>query len=110
MESDWKIFRKRVPEWRERYLATKNQEIIRILTAEITTATEQFWNAKHRMEEEAQTLVNCLDGHSRSKMQWYLFMMYQYELIRDADLEEFSENLRKQVIASSKSTELIDKE
>ena len=95
LESDWKIFRKHVPEWRERYLATKNQELVRILTAKNPTPTEQFWNAKNRMEEEAKTLVDCLDGHSRSKMQWYLFLMYQHGLIRDPDLEEFSEDLRE---------------
>ena len=53
------------------------------------------------MEEEAETLVNCLDGHSRSKMRWHLFLMYQHGLIRDADLQEFSADLQEQVITSS---------
>jgi hypothetical protein len=34
LESDWKTFRKRVPEWRERYLMEKNREIIAILAGE----------------------------------------------------------------------------
>jgi hypothetical protein len=40
-------------------------------------------------------LVDCLDGHSRSKMQGYLFLMYRHGLTGDDDLEEFSEALRE---------------
>jgi len=99
-ESDWKIFRKRVPEWRERYLSEKNKEIISILTDKDKTPTEQFWNAKEKMKEEAMVLVDCLDGHSRSKMTWYLFLMYRHGLIHDADLHEFSKDLREHILAS----------
>ena len=53
-ESDWKTFRNRVPEWRERYLRKKNKEIIRILTDENKTPTEQFWEAKEKMEKETK--------------------------------------------------------
>jgi protein-tyrosine phosphatase len=96
-ESDWKLFRKRVPEWRERYLRLKNKEIVGVLTTRDKTPTEQFWAAKEKIEEEAKILVHCLDGHSRSKMQFYLFLMYRYGLIEDNDLEEFSKELREQV-------------
>ncbi|MEW6667922.1 MAG: hypothetical protein AB1512_22150 [Thermodesulfobacteriota bacterium] len=93
-ESDWKTFRKRVPEWRERYLLNKNQEIIGILSDENKTPTERFWDAKNIMKKEAKTLVDCLDGHSRSKMEWYLRLMHRHGLIHDSDLQEFSEALR----------------
>ncbi len=95
LESDWKTFKKRVPEWRERFLLKKNEEIIGILSDESKTPTERFWDAKTRMKEEAKILVDCLDGHSRSKMEWYLFLMHRHGLIQDADLKEFSEPLRE---------------
>ena len=101
-ESDWKIFRKRVPEWRERYLGMKNKDIIGVLTDKNKTPTEQFWDAKEKMEKEARILVDCLDGHSRSKMHWYLYLMHRHGLIQDADLEEFSEELREQLLAASR--------
>jgi hypothetical protein len=102
LESDWKTFRKRVPEWRERYLMKRNQEIKGILTDERRTPTEQFWDAKDKMQKEARVLVDCLDGHSRSKMRWYLFLMHRHGLIEDADLQEFSDELREQILASSR--------
>ena len=106
LESDWKTFRKRVSEWRERYLQNKNKEIIGILADERKTPTERFWDAKERMKEEADTLVDCLDGHSRSKMEWYLLLMHRRGLIQDSDLDEFSEALRERVLTVSRERAL----
>jgi hypothetical protein len=103
LESDWKIFQKHVPEWRERYLMQKNEEIIGILTDEGKTPTERFWDAKKRMKEDSKILIDCLDGHSRSKMDWYLFLMHRHGLIQDADLIEFSETLREELLTRSKA-------
>ncbi|MBI5585122.1 MAG: hypothetical protein HY892_15015 [Deltaproteobacteria bacterium] len=104
MKSDWKIFQKRVPEWRERYLLKKNGEIVGILADEGKTPTERFWEAKKRMKEEAKVLRDCLDGHSRSEMEWYLLLMHRHRLIHDADLIEFSVALREQVLSRSKAS------
>ena len=97
-ESDWKTFRKRIPQWRERYLRVRNEEVAGILMHTGGTPTEQFWKAKERMEEEARILVDCLDGHSRSKMSWYLLLMYRHGLIGEEDLEEFSAEVREGVL------------
>jgi hypothetical protein len=45
-ESDWQLFRERVPEWRERYLENVNDEIARLFTAEGGTPTEIFWKRR----------------------------------------------------------------
>lgn len=103
LESDWKTFRKSVPEWRERHLLEKNKEIIAILSDGSKTPTERFWDAEEKMKKEGRILVECLDGHSRSKMQWYLFLMHRHGLIRDDDLEEFSEDLRDHILAASRN-------
>lgn len=102
MESDWQTMRKRIPEWRENYLAKKNGEIAAALLAENKTPTERFWDAKDKMDKEARILRDCLDGHSRSSMQRDLCLMYRYGLIGDADLEGFSEGLRESVMASAR--------
>lgn len=104
LESGWKIFCKRVPEWRERYLAQKNKEFAVILTDENKTPTDRFWRAQKRIEEEARILADCLDGHSRSKMQWYLLLMYRYRLVVDKDLDEFSDALREEILNKNKGS------
>lgn len=100
-ESDWKLFRKRVPEWRVRYLQSKNKEIVAILTDKNKTPTEQFWDTKKKMDKEARILVDCLDGHSRSKMDWYLLLMYRHGLINSDDLREFGEELQEYISKAS---------
>jgi predicted protein tyrosine phosphatase len=56
----------------------QNKQIIGILTNERKTPIERFWDAKQRMEEEARILVDCLAGHSRSKVQWCLPLMHRH--------------------------------
>ena len=100
-ESDWKFFWKCVPGWRERYLRAKNQEIVGLLTDEGKTPTEQFWGAQEKIKDEARILVDCLDGHSRSKMFQYLFSLYRHGFVEEADLEGFSNALRDQILQLS---------
>ena len=102
MESDWIIFRRQVPEWRERYLRMKNREIAATLADESRSPTEQFWEAKKKMEQEARVLTDCLDGHSRSDMDFYLVLMHRRGLIKDEDMEEFSATLQAEVLGTSK--------
>lgn len=101
LEADWQTMRKRVPEWRERYLKRKNEELVAVLQDENKTPTERFWAAKEKMEKEARILRDCLDGHSRAKMFRYLLLMYLHGLIGQADLEEFSAELRERVLAAA---------
>ena len=98
MEADWKKFRARVPEWRERHLSRRNAEIVALLADEQKTPTERFWEAKARMEQEARILVTCFDGHSRSQLEWSLMLMHGHGVIGAAELEEFSEDLRTNVL------------
>ena len=96
-ESDWKAFRKIVPELRERYLVKKNEAIIEIFTDQNRTPTEQFWDARELIEKVRKALQDCLDGHSRSQMEWYMFLMYGHGMLTDSDLGVFSAELQKSV-------------
>lgn len=98
LESDWKIFHKRVPEWRERYLAKQNRQLAALLSDGEKTPTEQFWDAQKKIKAVARILVDCLDGHSRSKMDMYLCLMYRHEMIGADDLEEFSGGMKERVL------------
>ena len=94
-ESDWKMFKAMVPEWRERYLSDRNIELISILQDEASTPTGRFWTAYDRMEEIGGILRACLDDHKRSNMMSSLRLMYHHELISDEDLKGFSEEVRE---------------
>jgi hypothetical protein len=96
-ETDWKAFRKMVSDLRERYLKEKNKEISAILMDKGRTPTERFWDARERIEKERKILVDCLDGHSRSKLKQFMFLMYRHGMLNDLDLENFSEDIRNDI-------------
>ncbi len=93
-ELDWKLFRKQVPAWRERYLEEKNAALRRLLDRPNQTPTTIFWQMKDFADEQARVLVNCFDGHSRTKMDDFLVLMIRHKVVRRTDLDEFSEELQ----------------
>ncbi len=94
-ESDWKMYRKLLPLWRDRYLQAKNQELISLLSQSGKSPTEQFWEAKTQMSEIAQLLNQCLGHTSRSNMLMSMLMMRHHQLIGEADLSQFSDAVRQ---------------
>jgi len=96
-ESDWKQFSKMVPDLRERYLEENIPFIQEVLDDENRTPTERFWDSFKKMEETGKILQDCLDGHSRSKMEMYMSLMYNYGLLKDEDLIHFSEELQERM-------------
>jgi hypothetical protein len=101
-ESDWKTFKKLVPEIRERYLQRLNAELTEILQNQSLTSTEQFWTLQERVRELAQILRDCFDGHSRSKMLMSLLLMRRHEILIDEDLKQFSNEIQTQIEGRSK--------
>jgi hypothetical protein len=103
LESDWKTFRKRVPEWRERYLEEQNKRNAAMLVGGKKTPTERFWDTEKEMKAVTRILVNCLDGHSRSKMEMHLCLMVRHNMIGGEDLEEFSGKLKERILRVSEA-------
>jgi len=97
-ESDWKAFRKLVPEIRERYLQARIEEFSSVLHNEELNATEKFWELEKRASETSKILRTCLDGHSRSKMELFIGVMFRHDLMTKDDLSVFSSELREQML------------
>jgi len=97
-ESDWKQFRDQVAFLRERYLKEKNQQLLEMLTDSERTPTAQFWDTFDQMKKEQKVLRDCLDGHSRSNMYFSMHLMLNYGMLKEEELDEFSEALREQLI------------
>ena len=95
IESDWKTFRRLTPEWRERYIKRINKKLAKILSNPDKTPTDVFWDTKEKADKTAKILRDCLDGHSRSRMTRYLFLMHNHNMITLGDLNDFSKELQK---------------
>ena len=103
LESDWKAYKRLIPSLRDRYLQRKNQKLVAILSQDGKTPTENFWQAKSLMDEQAQILHQCLGYHSRSKMWTSVLLMRNHGLIQDQDIDEFSESLKQDILKCSKA-------
>lgn len=84
-----------LPELRERYLAERNQTFITLLKSDERTPTEQFWDTLEAMKKEAKILQDCLNGYSKSSMDIHILLMLRYGLIKEENLDAFSDELRE---------------
>ena len=97
MESDWKKFTAMVPTLRERYLAEYNARIAALLQDGKKNETDRFWEAMELMEKEARVLRQCLNGHSRSKLRFFILAMMRAGMLGPENLKVFSDELQKSV-------------
>ena len=96
IESDWKYFRSQIEPWRERYLATVNKKLQKIITDEKLSETDKFWNVKKTCDEKVKVLQLCFDDIRRSMMWIHLSSMYENKIITSEDLQQFKdEHIRK---------------
>ena len=90
-EQDWKLFRKKLPLWQEAYMDKLNQEYIRILSGE-SLASEKFWELEKRIRMDKKS-VGVVADMRRSQMYSILVSLLVNEIIREDDLDGFSEEL-----------------
>lgn len=99
-ESDWKIFRKRVTQWQEDYMKKLNKEYIEILSRD-GSAAQNFWNLENRVFKDKRSVGVVIDMR-RSKMLINILDLLKDHVINLEDLDEFSEELRKEVTQITK--------
>jgi len=97
LKSDWNLFNKYLPTWREKYLEQVNQHIIEIFTNDTLSNTEKFWKVKKIMDDKEKILTDCFDNYSRSNMFIHIMMMCNDKVITKEDLSEFSSNITDQI-------------
>lgn len=98
LERDWKTIREMVPRPRERYLAEQNARWVSLLTDWQRNQTERFWGTLKEMGQQARVLEDCLDGHSRSKMEEYMGRMLAIGMLKKEDIAVFSDELQSQLL------------
>ena len=93
IESDWKLFRKKLPDWQESYMAELNQEYIQILTGP-GDASDKFWELEKRIKNDKHD-VGVVADMRRSVMFPNLINLLREGAITPGDLDDFSEELRE---------------
>ena len=91
-EKDWKLFRKCLPGWQERYMETLIREYQKILD-DNKKASEKFWNLEGRIKQDKKS-CGVICEMSRSKMHGNIAALLDEGAITIEDLEGFSDEIR----------------
>ena len=94
-ESDWRLFRSRLPMWQEAYMERLNREYIALLSG-TGPASEKFWELEKRVREDKRR-GGVVMRMSRSNMELDLLSLLSDGVISTAELDGFSEELREKL-------------
>lgn len=94
-ESDWKLFRKRIVGWQERYMQSLLDEYAGIIASDAQPST-RFWELERRLKQDVRC-VGVQATMSRSTMFLNLLRLLNEKAISMADLEDFSDELRRTI-------------
>jgi hypothetical protein len=95
-EKDWKLFRKMLPEWQDKYMERLTKEYIELLSSD-RQASDKFWALDKRIKDDKKcTGVIARDIRRSHMFQHIIDLMYEGAITED-DLKEFSEDLRNTI-------------
>lgn len=91
-EKDWKLFRNKIVDWQEAYMAKLNMEYIALLSGE-GNASDKFWELEKRIREDKKDCgVQC--EMSRTNQFYIMLSLLNEGAITFDDLEDFSDDLK----------------
>ena len=94
-EKDWKLFRARLPEWQENYMARLCKEYFALLS-EDKMPSSKFWALEKRINADRKSVGVCVQTR-RSMMELHIRELLHDGVIELKDLEGFSEELIERV-------------
>lgn len=99
-ESDWKLFRKRLPQWQEAFMERLLADYSQIIESD-QSAAERFWALFERIRNDRQS-AGVVAEMRRSVMRNNLLGLLLDGVIGFDDLEGFSDELRDSLEVSYK--------
>lgn len=94
-ERDWKIFRKKIPDWQERYMDRLEAEYIVLLQNE-KSASAKFWELERRIKQDKKSPGVIIDMRRSTAINNTVNLVLDGVISLD-DLEEFSNDLKEAV-------------
>lgn len=94
-ESDWKLFRSKLPEWQEAHMARLIREYIALLSGP-GSASDKFWELEKRIRQDKKA-GGVVMQMSRTHMDLNILALIRDGVIGLDDLEGFSDDLREKM-------------
>ena len=93
--SDWKLYRVRIAEWQEAYMERLVKEYVDLLEGS-ENASDKFWKLERQIRKDKKN-PGVLIELRKSSMIFDIVYLINSGVITTADLEGFSDELRKAV-------------
>lgn len=93
VEKDWKLFRKMLPEWQEKFMERLTKEYIELLSSN-SQASVKFWTLDKRIKNDKKCTGVTARDISRSHMLQHIIDLIYEGAISEDDLKDFSEDLQ----------------
>ena len=90
-KEDWKLFREKVPEWQELYMARLTKKYIELLSSP-GNASDHFWELEKRIRNDKKHPGVILEMN-KSEAIWDIAILVKKKVINLKDLEGFSQEL-----------------
>ena len=94
-ERDWKIFRKKIPDWQERYMERLALEYIALLQSEKNASTK-FWELEKRIKQDKKSPGVLIDMRRSTAIE-NIFNLILDGVITLGELEEFTDELKEAI-------------
>ena len=94
-ESDWKLFKKKIPVWQEKHMERLNEEYIKILKQN-KDASSNFWELEKRIRNDKKH-PGVIVEMSRSTMFTNILILLNDNVITIEDVKDFSDELNEEI-------------
>ena len=92
-ESDWKLFKKMLPQWQERYMEKLIGQYVEILNGD-SEASSRFWALEERVNRDKLSSGVLVNGIRRSTMRYEIANLLSDNVITLDDLDGFTEDIK----------------
>ena len=95
-KSDWKLYREKIADWQENYIARLNKEYIALLSEDDKIASDKFWELEKRIKNDRRHPGVIIEV-SKSNAVFDIVRLIRLEVIAYEDVADFSEDLQQAV-------------
>lgn len=96
-ETDWKLFRKKLPGWQEACMDRLNKEYMEILSQEDRNPSDRFWELEKRVHRDKKLTGVLARDVKRSNMDMLIMNLLAEGTITLDDLSDFTEELQEKM-------------
>lgn len=94
-KSDWKLFREKLPIWQENYMEGLVKGYVDFLNDKSKNASDKFWELEKRIKQDKKHPGVMMELR-KSEAIWDIVYLIRLKVITYDDLEDFSEDLKKE--------------